>query len=84
MVDCMFAAMITQFIILGFPSHSPLEFRHSIATFMAQHSERYKPLVCLNVDNAMNDTDPVTEEDDAIEQILAPDDRQEQLWQRYL
>ena len=76
---CMFATMIRQFEILGFPSHSAYELRHSIATFMEQHSERYKPFMCLNVDNTMNDTEPVTEEDSAIEQILDPDDSQEQL-----
>ena len=40
--------------------------------------------MCLDVDNTTNDTEPVTEEDSAIEQILDPDHRQEQLWQRFL
>ena len=45
-----------------------------MATFMEQHYERYKPFMCLNVDNTMNYTELVTEEDSAIEQILG--DRQ--------
>ena len=81
---CMFAALLEQMLLQGYQSQSIREFCNTLADYMENYPERYKPFMSLNVHNNMNDTEPLTDEDLIIEQIQDIEERKNMLWQRFL
>ena len=80
----MFAAILHQMSHNGYQTMSPMELRCATADYMEQHPGRYKPFISFNVNNSMNDTEPVTVEALMIQQIADPHERSERFWCRLL